>query len=51
MLVFDFVNNFSCANGGIGLLREIKDGHCREKRKVILILRIAGLRILILSLC
>lgn len=31
LLVFDFVNNFSCANGGIGLLREIKDAIAREK--------------------
>lgn len=31
LLVFDFVNNFSCANDGIGLLREIKDAVAREK--------------------
>ena len=29
--MFDFVNNFSCANDGIGLLREIKDAVAREK--------------------
>ncbi len=31
LLVFDFVNNFSSANGGVGLLREIKDAIAREK--------------------
>ena len=31
LLVFDFVNNFSCANDGVGLLREIKDAIAREK--------------------
>lgn len=31
LLVFDFVNNFSSANDGVGLLREIKDAVVREK--------------------
>lgn len=31
LLVFDFVNNFSSANEGIGLLKEIKDAIAREK--------------------
>lgn len=31
LLVFDFVNNFSSVNDGIGLLREIKDAVAREK--------------------
>ena len=31
LLVFDFVNNFSSANGGVGLLQEIKDAIAREK--------------------
>lgn len=31
LLVFDFVNNFSSANDGVGLLREIKDAIAREK--------------------
>lgn len=31
LLVFDFVNNFSCVNDGVGLLREIKDAIAREK--------------------
>ena len=31
LLVFDFVNNFSSVNDGIGLLREIKDVIAREK--------------------
>lgn len=31
LLVFDFVNNFSSVNDGIGLLREIKNAIAREK--------------------
>ena len=31
LLVFDFVNNFSSVNDGIGLLKEIKDAVAREK--------------------
>ena len=31
LLVFDFVNNFSRVNDGIGLLREIKDAVAKEK--------------------
>lgn len=31
LLVFDFVNNFSSVNDGIGLLREIKDAVKKEK--------------------
>jgi len=31
LLVFDFVNNFSSANDGVGLLREIKDAVAKEK--------------------
>ena len=31
LLVFDFVNNFSCVNDGVGLLQEIKDAIAREK--------------------
>lgn len=31
LLVFDFVNNFSSINDGIGLLREIQDAVAREK--------------------
>lgn len=31
LLVFDFVNNFSSVNDGIGLLKEIKDAIAREK--------------------
>lgn len=31
LLVFDFVNNFSSANDGVGLLKEIKDAVAREK--------------------
>lgn len=31
LLVFDFVNNFSSVNDGVGLLREIKDVIAREK--------------------
>lgn len=31
LLVFDFVNNFSSVNDGIGLLREIKDAVAKEK--------------------
>lgn len=31
LLVFDFVNNFSSVNDGIGLLKEIKDAVVREK--------------------
>ncbi len=31
LLVFDFVNNFSSVNDGVGLLREIKDAVAREK--------------------
>lgn len=31
LLVFDFVNNFSSVNDGIGLLREIKDAIAKEK--------------------
>lgn len=31
LLVFDFVNNFSSANDGVGLLKEIKDAIAREK--------------------
>ena len=31
LLVFDFVNNFSSVNDGIGLLREIKDAITKEK--------------------
>lgn len=33
LLVFDFVNNFSSVNDGIGLLREIKNAIAREKEK------------------
>ncbi len=31
LLVFDFVNNFSSVNDGVGLLKEIKDTIAREK--------------------
>lgn len=31
LLVFDFVNNFSSVNDGIGLLKEIKDAVAKEK--------------------
>ena len=31
LVVFDFVNNFSSVNDGIGLLKEIKDAIAREK--------------------
>lgn len=31
LLVFDFVNNFSSVNDGVGLLKEIKDAVAREK--------------------
>lgn len=31
LLVFDFVNNFSSANDGVGLLKEVKDAITREK--------------------
>lgn len=31
LLVFDFVNNFSSANDGVGLLKEIKDAIAKEK--------------------
>lgn len=31
LVVFDFVNNFSSVNDGIGLLKEIKDAVAREK--------------------
>ena len=31
LLVFDFVNNFSSVNDGIGLLKEIKDAIAKEK--------------------
>lgn len=31
LVVFDFVNNFSSVNDGIGLLREIKDAIAKEK--------------------
>lgn len=31
LLVFDFVNNFSSANEGVGLLKEIKNAIAREK--------------------
>lgn len=33
LLVFDFVNNFSSVNDGIGLLKEIKNAIAREKEK------------------
>lgn len=33
LLVFDFVNNFSSVNDGIGLLREIKEAIAKEKER------------------